>query len=159
MAKADLTAQRLRELLHYDSETGLFTRAATGKPAGCVAPTGYISISVDGKDYLGHRLAWLYVHGEWPKQMIDHVNGVRNDNIFTNLRDVSSRVNGQNQRKPAARNGSGYLGVSWAEDRGKWTAQINIDGRVTKLGRFTSPEDAHAAYLAAKRKHHEGCTI
>jgi hypothetical protein len=166
MAKADLTAQRLRELLSYNPETGAFTwkvangsRAKVGAVAGTTNYHGYVLISFCGKQRPAHRMAWLYMHGEWPAQDIDHINGDRADNRISNLRCVSRSVNMQNQRKPRSNNNSGLLGVSWVASRQLWVAQINIFGKQTHLGRFRDKDEAHEAYLAAKRQLHEGCTI
>lgn len=155
----ELTQSRLKELLHYDPETGVFVwriprgSAKTGDVAGCPHPEGYRKIMIDRKIYLAHRLAWLYVHGAWPKDEIDHRNGVRADNRFTNLREATRAENGQNL-KIRADNTSGFIGVSWYKPARKWQAHINLAGRNKNLGCFDTPEAAHAAYLAAKAEHH-----
>jgi hypothetical protein len=171
MAKADLTAQRLREVLNYNHETGDFTYRSdrrNGSKAGDVAgwiekPNGNHkcrrSIEIDQHNYRAHRLAWLYVYGAWPNGVIDHINGDALDNRITNLRDVSQRANVQNQRAASRHTKSGLLGVHWDKGRRLWLANIRVDGRTRFLGRYGTPEEAHAAYLAAKRKLHEGCTI
>lgn len=166
MAKVDLTADRLRELFDYDQQTGVFVRKRSikgGFRVGDIAGTnngrGYIVISVDGKKYVAHRLAWLYVHGEWPKQRIDHINGEPQDNRLANLRDVSQQVNLQNVRRATSRSLSGMLGAHWDGRRGLWSARIRADGRTVFLGRFNTPDAAQKAYLLAKRRLHDGCTI
>jgi hypothetical protein len=166
MAKADLTAQRLREILSYDPDTGLFTRrkwcggtSRAGSVAGGVTTGGYIQVGVDGTIYKAHRLAWLYVYGEWPKNDIDHINGVPADNRISNLRDVPRKVNNQNRRKSLRGDGA-LIGTSWRADARKWTAHIkHPNGKNIYLGLFVSEELAHQAYIAAKRRLHEGCTI
>ena len=116
-------------------------------------------VMVDGRQWLAHRLAWLYVHGEWPDQ-IDHVNGIKTDNRISNLRNVCARVNMENVRGPKANNrSSGVLGVTWWERGKKWKAQINMRGRNRHLGYTDTIEDAQRLYLDAKRRLHEGCTI
>jgi hypothetical protein len=91
--QAKLTAERLRERLRYDAETGAFTRrvgssnARAGDMAGSVHSTGYVRISIDGGKYTAHHLAWLYVHGVWPSDQIEHINGKRSDNRIANLRE------------------------------------------------------------------------
>ena len=161
MAKTDLTAQRLRELLHYDPETGKFLRiqrpeAIIGRDNG----EGYLLIFVNGKRHRAHRLAWLYMTGEWPAFDIDHIDGNRANNAFCNLRDVRRSKNLQNQRAAKSSNkSSGLLGVTWNKRRKTWLAQIFFDGKNHTIGGFESPKEAHAAYLDAKRVHHEGCTI
>jgi HNH endonuclease len=93
-----LTAERLRERLHYDAETGVFTRrvgssnARAGDVAGSVHSTGYVRISIDGGKYTAHCLAWFYVHGVWPSDQIDHINRNRSDNRIANLRERRHRV-------------------------------------------------------------------
>jgi hypothetical protein len=94
-----LTAERLREILGYDPETGLFTRLVrtgrirAGEVAGTAHSRGYRSIVIDGRVYLSHRLAWLYVHGEWPPEQIDHINRNRADNRLVNLRAAKQSQN------------------------------------------------------------------
>lgn len=168
MAKTNLSAERLRELLHYDRETGIFTRRIrttnslkVGDIAGCIGNHGYRQISVDGHLYLAHRLAWFYATGKWPAEDIDHINGCRTDNRIINLRPVTRTENMQNLRKPRADNSHGFMGVRHRNDSAlnPWTAEIKINGIRTRLGRYKTPEAAHAAYLAAKRALHSGCTI
>ena len=165
MARNDLTAQRLRELLHYDPETGVFTRlisrqglrAQVGDVAGSKNSHGYIGISVDGRLYRAHRLAWLFMRGGWPTGDIDHIDGDRANNRFDNLRDVSTSVNMQNQRRAQPRNASGYLGVTRHGNR--FEASIKLDGVNRYIGSYATPEEAHASYMAEKRRLHPGCTI
>ena len=164
--KQELTAERLRELLSYDMETGIFTRIVSRSGAGKVGSAvgnlkkhGYLNMMIDGKIYLAHRLAWLYVHGVWPTNHIDHKNGNRIENWIANLRDVTRVVNRQNQRTPNRDSMTGFLGVTWNKRCKKFMAQINSNGICTYLGLFKSAEDAHDAYLIAKRMQHVGCTI
>lgn len=164
MANTDLSADRLRELLHYDQSTGIFTWAKdgartirAGNVAGYPKGRGYWMIHVDGRMHLSHRLAWLHVTGKWPTGQIDHINGDRGDNRIANLRDVPQSTNQQNQRRAHATSQSGVLGVSKV---GNWfKARIRENGQLKNLGKFGSAEDAHAAYLARKRQIHAGCTI
>ena len=161
-----LTAARLRELLRYDPYTGHFTRLVrtsnrikVGDIAGALTDTGYISITVVGHHYQAHRLAWLYVHGAWPNGEIDHINGCRDDNRFHNIRDVTRTENQQNRRRVNTGSKSGFLGVHWDNKDGTWRARIMVDGKLHFLGRFPTAEEAHAAYLTAKRELHTHCTI
>jgi len=149
--KAPLTAQRLMELLHYEPTTGQFAWR-TGRAAGSVHSAGYLEVRVDGNLYLCHRLAWLYVHGDWPAAQIDHINRTRTDNRIANLRECTNQLNCQNVR--AHRDGSGLLGTSWEKRRGKWQAGIGINGKRIFLGYHSTREEAHAAYLQAKRELH-----
>jgi hypothetical protein len=156
--KTELTAARLRELLNYDSSTGEFTwcerrsSVPAGGTAGCLKD-GYIVIRVDGVLYRAHRLAWLHVHGEWPKDQLDHVNHERADNRLTNLRQVDNRENARNTTLRVDNN-SGRVGVSWASRDKRWKAQIGVvvDGRtkVVYLGNYRARQDAIAARSQAE---------
>ena len=162
MASNIVTADRVRELFNYDPRTGIFTRlvcvngkAKTGDVAGCPASGGYLRISVDGRTYAAHRLAWLYIHGVWPSAEIDHINCQPADNRLNNLRECSRSENMQNsQRARSSNKASGLLGVSWDERKGRWRAEIAVKGKRHRLGRFATPELAHAAYILAKRQLH-----
>lgn len=164
-SNSTLTADRLRQLLRYEADIGVFTWAVNkrgakqGAVAGCRDAYGYTVIRLDGILYKAHRLAWLYVQGEWPKEDIDHVDGDRQNNRADNLRDVSRSINNQNQRRAQSTNRSGYLGVSLDKHGKLWEARIKGSGAQVMLGRFSTPELAHAAYIAAKREMHPGCTI
>lgn len=102
--QAFLDQKTLKELLNYDQETGIFTwnksriGITTGKVAGTIKPTGYIVILVNRRLYRAHRLAWLYVTGEWPKYEIDHINGDRMNNRFSNLREATKAENNWNKK-------------------------------------------------------------
>jgi hypothetical protein len=165
MATTDLTAQRLRELLHYDPATGVFTRNTSsgtrwkaGQIAGSVTE-GYWAIRVDGRLYKSHRLAWLYVYGHWPFEQIDHIDGNCSNNAISNLRDVSNAANQQNLHGAHRDSASGLLGVFFHKERSLWVAKICVNGKPLHLGRFTSAEEAHHAYIAAKRKYHASSTL
>lgn len=160
MAKANLTAARLREVLHYDPMTGVFTwkirkggTAVAGAVAGYSDDFGHWHVTVDGHSYLQHRLAWLYVHGVWPSLHIDHKIG--KSNAIDNLRDVTHTVNMQNRHAPQTNNRVGMLGVN--KIRTGYRARIKPpNGPAIHLGIFSTPEEAHAAYVKAKRVVHEG---
>lgn len=128
---------------------------------GSIDSHGYLWASVDGHIYRLHRLAILYMTGSMPDVSIDvdHINMIRTDNRFENLRCVSRKVNMQNKKLPSANNKSGFLGVFLHKKLQRYTAQIRINGKNTHLGVFDTPELAHEAYLAAKRKFHEGNTL
>lgn len=155
-----LTVERLRELLAYDPDTGEFRHRLTrcsvkaGQLAGSIDSDGYIEMSVSGCKYKAHRLAWLYVHGEWPDTQVDHRNGVRNDNRFKNLRKATNAEQQQN-RVTAKNNTSGHPGVSWHAQQRKWRARIQRDGHTVNLGSFDSFEDAVAERAKAKAELHE----
>lgn len=168
MASADLTAARLRELLHYDPETGIFTWRVDRGPGGCAARAGdqaghlgkqqgYILIGIDGQLYLAHRLAWLYVHGVWPTKLLDHEDTDRANNRIRNLREATRQFNCENIRTPNKNNKTGLLGVSPHKNR--FAAVIHTNYRKRHLGLFDTPEEAHAVYIAEKRRIHAGNTL
>lgn len=155
--KSTLTAERLREVLHYEPETGEFSRCSgtrAGKPVGRIRPDGYLVISVDNSLHLAHRLAWLHVHSAWPSGRIDHINGNPTDNRLANLREATNGENMQNQRRAHRNNQTGMLGVHYHEENGNYVAQIRVDGKVRHIGSYRTDEEAHYAYLQAKRRLH-----
>ena len=150
----------LKSLLHYDRASGVFRwlnssggRARRGSEAGCKRPDGYIKIRVNGRQFLAHRLAWLYEFGRMPDEIMDHINGDRSDNRIENLREASYSLNQQN-KKIMSINTSGFVGVS-RRSGSRWRAYITIDSKFISLGSFPTAEEASAAYLAAKRDHHK----
>ena len=152
-----LTQERLKELLHYDNETGIFIwlinkgRTKKGDAAGTVKNNGYVGIMINRKIYAAHRLAWFYITGEFPKNYIDHKNHIRTDNRFINLREATHKENSQNISAPHGDNRSGYLGVHWVVENKKFRAQISIHGKKKHLGLFDNAQDAHNAYQNAKK--------
>jgi hypothetical protein len=158
----ELTAERLRELVHYDPETGIFTRKVdrgghkAGEVMGALSHRGYMKIGVDMRRYYAHRLAWLYIHGEMPK-VVDHINGNQMDNRIANLRNVDQAANVQNITRKSRNNKSGFLGVS--PKRKKWAAQISVNNKTVRLGVYDEKEAAYAAYVDAKRRLHPMSTI
>jgi len=156
-----LTQERLKELLDYDPETGVFVwkvnkgpRAAVGTIAGTVDSYGYIRIQLDKKAYRAHRLVWFYVYGQWSEKELDHINRIKTDNRLENLRDVSQSENQWNRDK-YKNNTSGFAGVCWHKHSKKWAAQISAFGRGKCLGYFDTLEAANAAYVAAKENLHK----
>ncbi len=159
-----LTQQRLKEVLHYCPDLGLFwwkvtpgenraTKARNTRFAGKLAGSnsnGYVSIRLDGKPYPAHRLAWLYMTGTMPENLIDHANMRPLDNAFDNLREATHSQNMANRR---SKNSTGFKGVKLTEEG---TYQARCGGRTdtVTLGRFSTPEAAHAAYVAeAERRY------
>jgi len=164
----NLTADELTGLLIYDPRTGVFTRrVARGRhgrhKAGEVAghlngSDGYIAIRLNETLYLAHRLAWLYMTGEWPTLQIDHKNLQRSDNRWENLREASHGENVVNS--PARKNNTiGLKGVSLLTQAKRWNmtrpyrARITVDRKVIELGRFSTAEEAHATYMDASKKY------
>jgi hypothetical protein len=153
-----LTVERLKELHHYDPETGVWTRLkgvrghAAGKPSGCYNNDGYLVIRIDGKLYYAHRLAYFYMTGELPHQ-VDHHNEVKTDNRFCNLRAATHAQNIHNRGKPRT-NTSGLKGVHFYKSRKKWTAQLILNTKNIFLGYFNCPAAAHFAYQIAADVHH-----
>lgn len=167
MRRNQVTLEHLRQTLNYCPETGAFTwakktcrKVVPGAEAGYIRPDGYRIIRIDKIGYRASRLAWFYMTGEWPKNDIDHIDGNTQNNSFNNLRDVTTAGNIQNQRKQHNRNKSSkYLGVSRFRNGKRYRARICTNGVQTLLGWFDTPEEAHQAYVEAKRKHHSTCTI
>lgn len=153
-----LSADRLRHLLDYDADTGVFRwrlsrggSARAGDIAGGIDSHGYVRISVDCERYLGHRLAWLHIHGAWPEHDLDHRNGIRTDNRISNLREASRSNNLANRAASAA---SGMKGVYWQRQNRRWYSRISVQGRDIHLGTFDTPEEAHQAFMSASRQHY-----
>ena len=154
-----LSAEALRSILTYDPETGIFTRKLShprapqriGEIAGGIVGNGYRWIAINKKQYSAHRLAWLYVYGEFPAGGLDHKNGDRDDNRIANLREATCSQNLANRK---TRSISGLKGVSREHRTGKWVAQITKDRKPKHLGTFSTPEAAHAAYCKAALELH-----
>ena len=138
----------------YDPDTGRITRRKTGNVIAGKSTAGYIIVRYKKKSWYAHRIAWLLETGAWPSHQIDHINGNRSDNSFANLRDVSHQHNVHNRNKTFG--ATAFLGVSFHKASGKYNAQIYVDGRNKSLGLFHAPEEAHAAYMAAKEEFHAG---
>ena len=167
MATNTLTQDRLRAILHYDPETGVFIRTAAlrpqaahyvGKVAGFTKPGavgnggGYVMVTVDGRAYRAHRLAWLYMMGTWPEADIDHRDSDRANNRWDNLRAATRSENIHNMGL-RARNTSGRKGACYDAKRQKWLAQIVVNGRYIFLGRYETRDEAGDAYDAAASRH------
>jgi hypothetical protein len=145
-----LSQQDLKNQLHYNDETGIFTwltaRKGRKSNAGFVEKSnGYLRICIDKKKYYAHRLAWLYIHGEFPKTFIDHKNCIRTDNRLINLRLATFLENAKNTSLSKS-NKSGYKGVSYYKRDKNWTAQCKINGITYWLGRYKTKEIAKKIY-------------
>lgn len=165
MAEKILTQERLKKLFEYCPKTGLFTRTKTTSPnakigqiAGCLNKRlGYRVISIDGKDYYCHRLAFLYMNGSFPIE-VDHINRTRDDNKWENLREVTRNQNMQNTSLRES-NKSGAKGVFWYVPRNKWVAYIRHMNKRHYLGYYVNFDDAVNARKQAEDKyftHHKG---
>ena len=173
MAKKEVhTAAYVRQALDYNPGTGIFTWLVrplehfpdarawriwntryAGRETGCNSH-GYRVLVIENRHYPAHRVAWLWMTGSWPKEQIDHKNGVRSDNRFSNLREATSAENHQN-RSIISNNTSGILGVSWNTRECMWAAQIHVEGKVKFLGYYSEREDAKARYLSEKANLHQ----
>ena len=159
--KKRLTLRRLKQALHYNPETGVFTwliqcahRNKPGTTAGTRdSKTGYITIGIDNGTYLAHRLAWFYMKSVWPRRQIDHRDLCRPNNVWTNLRPAS---HGQNVQNSGARkrNASGLKGAYFSKEKKKWHSRIMCLGKLYLLGYFETSQEAHSAYAAAAAKLH-----
>lgn len=161
----ELTQARLKELLHYDPESGIFTWKETtskkikaGDIAGCFKPIGHVYIGISGKNYYAHRLAWLYMDGFLPKNIgVDHIDRNPRNNKWANLRLASQQCNSRNCGTPKD-NTSGVKGVSWCIRGQKWRAHVSVSGKYRSLGYYESFDNAVCARLAAEQAlNWEGC--
>lgn len=160
--KRSILVEQLREELDYSPQTGEFRwkkadkmgPRLAGKIAGGVTSLGYWKIRVCGELYVAHRLAWLHVHGRWPAQQLDHINGDRADNRIENLRECSPGENSQNRAK-SKNNTSGFNGVSWSSATNNWRARIRINRKLLELGGYSTPEEAYSKYLEVKAQVHK----
>ena len=146
-----MTYERLKEMLGYDPETGIFTwvttsRNANFKPGRKVGfnDQGYLRIKIDGVGYAAHRLAWLYMTGSFPKDFIDHKNGIRNDNRWCNIREANRSQNAANKSKLR----SGLKGAVKVKGYNRWQAKTKSFGKTIYLGHYKTEEEAHQAYCA-----------
>ena len=160
MTEQIITQAQLKEYIHYSPLTGVFTRisspyeAKLGVINSCANHSnGYFQIGISGKLYKAHRLAWMYMHGEWPKDQIDHINRDKIDNRIDNLREASSAQNNQNVGLRSD-NASGIKGVTYYKITGKWVAKINISGKLKHIGYFKTLEEASQAYESYAKQHH-----
>lgn len=177
MLEQNVSPTLLREIIRYDADTGrLFwlprqpchfrddrkippevlcsrwnTRYAGRGALTAVAANGYRTGDIFNFTAAAHRVAWALGSGNWPKHEVDHINGIRDDNRFSNLRDVSTQTNRKNVG--IRKNTSGVLGVSWNSERGRWVAQITIDGKNTYLGSFDTIGEAAEVRRQASLKH------
>ena len=163
MPSNSLTQERLKELLHYNHDTGVFTwlvRRGGAMKAGSVAGAvdcpkrnfiQYNRIKIDYKSYRAHRLAWLYLYGCWPLDGMDHIDGDGLNNRIKNLREADQGENCKNKRLYRS-NSSGVVGVNWAKDRNQWRAQIRSGKVQINIGQYDNLFDAVCARKSTEIK-------
>lgn len=147
---SDINLEIFRLEFRYDIDTGFFYRRGSSEPSGRLTTKGYRQVCVQGKRYMAHRLAWLYVHGEWPAGQLDHRNQVKDDNWLGNLRLSDNQTNQENVEQ-WSHNRSGRRGVSLLRT-GKFRADIKVNGKTKSLGIFDNIVDAVAARMSAERE-------
>ena len=155
----ELTQARLKELLHYNPDTGIFTwmadrngGARKGDIAGTLHKHGYIVIRIDGTKRPAHRLAWLYIYGKLPECQIDHINHIRDFNASSNLREATHHENGKNQSMQS-NNTSGATGVRPMAGSDRWISRITVNGMEMHLGCFGSFDEACESRKEAEIKY------
>lgn len=154
-----ITQEELNTLLHYEPGTGVFTRKVGGRGVragsvtGCARPDGYLVIQIKRKSYRAHRLAFLFMEGNLPPAEVDHINGVRDDNRWCNLRHATRAENSRNQAIHCD-NASGVKGVRWNKVSAKWEARTSLNGVEKHLGIFADIAEAEAAVRAAREMMH-----
>lgn len=163
-----LTQEELKRILDYDPDTGIFTWRTWGKGRNKNLKAGtkrFYSQSEHGKvnypkcrtisinhfDYQAHRLAWLYMKGEWPN-IVDHYNRNPHDNRWCNLKNGTQLQNCRN-KSISSLNTSGVTGVYWDKNRGQWKASISVNNKTVNLGRFKELHDAVSARRKAEKEH------
>jgi len=151
----DIDQEYVKNLLNYNPDTGIFTyryspqySIKAGDVAGCLQENGYVGVFIRGRAYRLHRLAFLYMTGEFPPKSVDHINGNRSDNRWSNLRLADNKLNGRNLSMQA-RNKSGCLGVWWRKDRKCWAAEIRVNGEKIHLGHYKDRNKAIEVRKAA----------
>jgi hypothetical protein len=148
-----ITQKKLKQIVHYDEQTGIFTRLKNNKQTGSLTKRGYLHIGINNKRYYAHRLAWLYVYGNFPKHMIDHINGNPLDNKISNLRDVQQVNNMMNYKLPVT-NTSGVKGVTWHKVNKKWRVRFKVNKKDVDFGLFDDFELASLVAVEARTKYH-----
>ena len=151
----NLTQEELKNFLVYNKDTGIFSWKGnpSNRIAGACGGNGYRNILINGKSHKAHRLAWLYVTGCFPARLIDHINGVKDDNRWVNLREATAIQNQQNRGRQA-NNTSGFKGVTWNKMHKKWRSQIGVNGGKKYIGSYETPELAYEAYCQVAKELH-----
>ncbi|MCK4830546.1 HNH endonuclease [bacterium] len=153
-----LIQERLKEMFNYNPETGLFMRligvkgGRKGAISGFLQTNGYLQVRIDGRAYLSHRLACLYMTGRWPKNQMDHINHIRTDNRWSNLREATQQENLKN-KSMQKNNKSGVNGVHWRKSNNKWRSKIIVNRKELYLGEYDNFDDAAAVRKEAEIKY------
>jgi HNH endonuclease/AP2 domain len=153
----------IRQFIAYDPMTGILSwkekpnrNIVVGRAIGRPNQWGHMTFGFRGRTLMVHRVAWFLTYGKWPEHQIDHINRDPADNSLANLRDVPQSVNMQNTHLWRKNTNSGFPGVRYRSDRTRcWRSEIKVNGKTKSLGNFSTPEEAHAAYLSAKRSLHD----
>lgn len=152
-----ITANKLREILYYNPETGSWVwkkkiaqKVVVGSVAGSCQSAGYWIINIEGMTYYASRLAWLYMTGAWPCGIVDHINMSKNDDRWNNLRLASKSQNSANSK---ARNTIGLKGVYRIKGRKNFFSSVKVNGKTKSLGTYACPAAAHLAYIVAADKY------
>jgi HNH endonuclease len=143
MTPDEITQDFLKKHFFYDPLTGHIMRLRNGKPYGCKMKAGYILGQIGGRNgpfVYAHRLAWRYMTGHWPKILIDHKNGIKDDNRWDNLREANHSQNHLNSKN--RKSASGHRGVYWHSKNGKWQVRVTIDGKMRSCGYYVELCDA-----------------
>jgi hypothetical protein len=153
-----LTQEYLKSILDYNLDTGVFTwkvnkakRIKIGDIAGWLSD-GYKKIEINDKQYTAHRLAWLYVNGEMPKDLIDHIDNDRSNNKISNLRESTHQTNSENYKTPKT-NKSGVKNVSWYKSLNKWVVSISVRKTKKTIGYFDDLEFAELVAIETRNKY------
>ena len=153
-----MNIDELKSLLSYEPDTGVIRWVAKGKgrikkkEAGTLLHSGYAGICIGPKRWQSHRIAWALHYGELPKDQIDHINGIRTDNRICNLREATNAQNGKNLKLSKA-NTSGFKGVCFDKQTGKWRAIIKVNFKLINIGLFVNLQDAINARVAAEQQY------
>lgn len=150
-----ITRERLKQLLHYNKDTGVFTRLVSNrtdrinKEPGALNTKGYVQIRLDGRLYVAHRLAWLYMNGAFPVDQLDHIDGDKTNNALVNLREVTNKQNQENVPLQL-NNTSGFRGVSYDKRYKKFRAYVCHNRRNKTIGFFETAIEASIAASHAR---------
>ena len=154
-----MTQKELKELLQYNIGTGIFTwkirkrrYREPGNIAGTTSVNGYWVIRINNKLYYAHRLAFLYMEGYFPEHQVDHINRIKDDNRWCNLREVSRQCNSKNCG-PSSKNTSGVVGVIWLKRDDKWCSRLAINKKQIHLGQYKNKDNAVKARWEAEKKY------